>query len=90
MKYQRDLRQPTWFRVKNRGADDINLDDNIDSASHFTKCHFDIRKSNGLSTQQPNAPVKFHYIKCTYVYTHAPTHTSNKVTQHRHRYAQIT
>lgn len=75
VKYQRDHRQPTWFRVKNRAADDINQDDNTDSASHFPKCHFDVRKSNGLSTQQANTAVKFHFTKCTYTYQHAPPDT---------------
>ena len=83
VKYERDHRQPAWFRVKNRAADDIYQDDNADSASHFPKCHFDVRKSNGLPTRQANTAVKFHFTKCTYTYTHAPTgHVSGKVTQH--------
>ena len=30
VKYQRDHREPTWLRVKNRAGDDINKDGNID------------------------------------------------------------
>ena len=56
VKYERDHRQPAWFRVKNRAADDIYQDDNADSASHFPKCHFDVRKAMayllGRQTQQ--------------------------------------
>lgn len=51
MKYQRDYRQPVWFRVKNRVAGDINQDYKIASGSHCTKCHFDLRKSSGQYTQ---------------------------------------
>lgn len=65
-----------------RAADDINQDDNTDSASHFAKCHFDIRKSNSLSPQQLNTAVKFHCTKCTCVYTHLHVPPSSQVTQH--------
>lgn len=87
MKYQRDHRQPIWFSVKNRAADDINQDDSTDSASHFAKCHFDIRRSSGLGPQQPNAPVTFHFTKWT-CNTHMHPHTyeqqSDPVHRHKH------
>lgn len=90
MKYQRDHRQPTWLSVKNRAADDINQDDNTDSASHFAKCHFDIRKSDGLSPQQSNASVKFHFTKCM-CDTHMLPHTYERQSDpaHRHKHTDI-
>ena len=54
MKYQRDHRQPTWLATESRAADDINQDDNADSASHFATRHSDIRKSSGCPPYQPN------------------------------------